>query len=52
MVQNTLMYYNYNYVNCRDGSKVYCGTFTPPSLHSYLKVCDQTIATRTTVTHI
>ena len=33
MVQNTLMYYNYNYINYRDGSRVYCDTFTPPSLH-------------------
>ena len=48
MVQNTLMYYNYNYINYRDGSKVYCDTFTPPTLHineihSYLKAYITTI---------
>ena len=48
MFQNTLMYYNYNYINCRDGSRVYCDTFTPPSLHineihSYLNSYVQTI---------
>ena len=26
------MYYNYNYIKYRDGSSVYCDTFTPPGL--------------------
>ena len=48
MVQNTLMYYNYNYINYRDGSRLYCDTFTPPALrineiHSYLKAYVPTI---------
>ena len=42
MVQNALMYCNYNYINYRDGSRGYGDTFTPPSLNinkinSYLK---------------
>ena len=42
------MYYNYNYINYRNGSRVYCDRVISPSLHineihSYLKAYVPTI---------
>ena len=48
MVHNILIYYNYNYINYRNGSRVYCDTFISLSLHineihSYLEAYVPTI---------